>query len=317
MPLFGKKEKVNRQDMLTAEPTAEEKVKQIQEENRAQQMAKQLSFSCQLAHGSPTAKISNFSNVKELYSRIADALKISITDILYCTLNSPKADMSKLLGGQIGLEDLIFAHCQGPSKTVAIKKEQDSLGLTITDNGNGYAFIKRVRDDSVASKYTEVKIGDHVAQINDVNVVGMRHFEVAKLLRELPVGEDFIMKLTEPLKGGFEAIAPRQSKGSSNKTEDVGSGRATLRLRSKGPAVVEEVASWENTAIVKIDDLLEKFIGIRDPELANTLLDLGKTQDNPSDFALAVDQQLGDFEFPDDFIFDIWGAVNDAKAGRI
>ena len=31
----------------------------------------------------------------------------------------------------------------------------------------------------------------------------MRHFEVAKLLRELPVGEDFIMKLTEPLRGGF------------------------------------------------------------------------------------------------------------------
>lgn len=39
--------------------------------------------------------------------------------------------------------------------------------------------------------------------------------------------------------------------------------------------------------------------------------------DNPSDYALAVDSQLGDFEFPDEFVFDLWGAINDAKAGRI
>lgn len=50
---------------------------------------------------------------------------------------------------------------------------------------------------------------------------------------------------------------------------------------------------------------------------ANTLIDLGKNLENPSDYALAVDSQLGDFAFPDDFIFDIWGAINDAKAGRI
>jgi len=40
----------------------------------------------------------------------------------------------------------------------------------------------------------------------------------------------------------LEAIAPRQTKGNTSKSsESVGSGRATLRLRSKGPAVVEEV----------------------------------------------------------------------------
>ena len=108
--------------------------------------------------------------------------------------------MKKLLGGQIGLEDLIFAHCRGSKKVVALNKEEDSLGLTITDNGNGCAFIKRVREESVASKYSDVKIGDHVAQINDKNVVGMRHFEVAKMLRELPVGEEFTLNLVEPLR---------------------------------------------------------------------------------------------------------------------
>jgi len=111
--------------------------------------------------------------------------------------------MGKLLGGQIGLEDLIFVHCQGEGKIVSMNKEGDSLGLTITDNGNGHAFIKRVREESVASKYPDVKVGDHVALINDTDVVGMRHFEVAKMLRELPVGEDFTLKLIEPLRGGF------------------------------------------------------------------------------------------------------------------
>ncbi len=50
---------------------------------------------------------------------------------------------------------------------------------------------------------------------------------------------------------------------------------------------------------------------------ANTLIDLGKNIDNPSDYASAVEEQLGDFGFPDDFIFDLWGAIGDAKAGRI
>lgn len=50
--------------------------------------------------------------------------------------------MEKLLGGQIGLEDFIFAHIKGLKKEVEVYKSEDALGLTITDNGAGYAFIK-------------------------------------------------------------------------------------------------------------------------------------------------------------------------------
>jgi hypothetical protein len=32
---------------------------------------------------------------------------------LFCTLNTHKVDMNKLLGGQIGLDDFIFAHRKG------------------------------------------------------------------------------------------------------------------------------------------------------------------------------------------------------------
>lgn len=62
--------------------------------------------------------------------------------ILFCTLNTHKIDMDKLLGGQIGLEDFIFAHIKGVKKEVEVYKSEDALGLTITDNGAGYAFIK-------------------------------------------------------------------------------------------------------------------------------------------------------------------------------
>lgn len=69
--------------------------------------------------------------------------------ILYCTLNTPKVDMGKLLGAQTGLEDFIFAHIKWIKKEVNVYKSEDSLGLTITDNGAGCVFIKRIKDGSV------------------------------------------------------------------------------------------------------------------------------------------------------------------------
>ena len=68
-------------------------------------------------------------------------LPLLLGQILFCTLNSHKVDMQKLLGGQIGLEDFIFAHVRGETKEVEVTKTEDALGLTITDNGAGYAFI--------------------------------------------------------------------------------------------------------------------------------------------------------------------------------
>ncbi|KAJ8388572.1 hypothetical protein AAFF_G00132860 [Aldrovandia affinis] len=95
-----------------------------------------------LAHGSPTGRIEGFSNVRELYTKIGEAFSIAPAEVMLCTLNTHKVDMEKLLGGQIGLEDFIFAHVKGQKKEVDVFKGEDALGLTITDNGAGYAFIK-------------------------------------------------------------------------------------------------------------------------------------------------------------------------------
>ena len=108
--------------------------------------------------------------------------------------------MSRLLGGQIGLEDFIFAHVKGQRKAVSLAKTEVSLGLTITDNGAGYPFIKRIREGSPAAQVSEVLVGDHVEEINGRSLVGCRHYEVAKILKELPMNATFSMSLVEPKK---------------------------------------------------------------------------------------------------------------------
>ncbi len=68
----------------------------------------------------------------------------------------------------------------------------------------GYAFIKRIKDGSVIHRLkTLVKVGDHIEKINDKSLVGTRHFEVAKMLKDLPVGSTFTMRVVEPHAFGF------------------------------------------------------------------------------------------------------------------
>nr|XP_056713466.1 PDZ domain-containing protein GIPC1 [Euleptes europaea] len=275
-----------------------------------------LVFHTQLAHGSPTGRIEGFTNVKELYSKIAEAFKISPLEVMFCTLNTHKVDMDKLLGGQIGLEDFIFAHIKGQRKEVEVFKSEEALGLTITDNGAGYAFIKRIKEGSVIDRIQVINIGDMIESINGQSLIGCRHYEVAKMLKDLPKGRTFTMKLTEPRKA-FDMISQRSAGAKHSGSAQLGTGRGTLRLRAKGPATVEEQPSaFEEKAIEKVDDLLESYMGIRDTELAATMVELGKDKQNPDEFAEALDEQLGDFAFPDEFVFDVWGAIGDAKVGR-
>lgn len=112
--------------------------------------------------------------------------------------------MNKLLGGQIGLEDFIFAHLKGSVKTIEVFKSEAALGLTITDNGAGYAFIKRIKEGSIIDKLSDqIRVGDHIEKINDQDLIGSRHFEVAKMLKDIPVGSTFTLKLVEPTREGF------------------------------------------------------------------------------------------------------------------
>lgn len=116
----------------------------------------------------------------------------------------------------------------------------------------------------------------------------------------------------------LESIGPR-SDPSSKKSVPYGSGKETLRIRKKGPPVVETMPTEViKAALDRINSLLESFMGINDNDLANEIWDLGQQKANPHDFVIAIDNSdLKEFGFSDDFIFDLWGAVSDAKAGRL
>lgn len=267
-------------------------------------------FHCQLAHGSPTRQIRDFTNVKQLYESIAKAFGIKTTDILYCTLNTHKVDMTRLLGGQIGLDDFLFAHCRGDTKSVKVLKDGPALGLTISDNGAGYAFIKKIREDSIMARVKNCVVGDHIQSVNGVDLTGSRHFEVAKMLKEIPIGSEFTMTLVEPQKA-FDAIAPRGQMGVAKAELKPGQAKKTLRMKTNGAAVVEdEPASDVSVAINKVDELLEKYIGIRDNELSTTVFHICKETKALEGFAAQLETQLPDFEFPDDFVLDVFETLH-------
>ncbi|PZC75123.1 PDZ domain-containing protein GIPC3 [Helicoverpa armigera] len=279
----------------------------------------QLVFHCQQAHGSPLGLISGFSNVKELYQKIAECYDFPPDEILFCTLNTHKVDMKKLLGGQIGLEDFIFAHRKGRPKEIEIVKTEDALGLTITDNGAGYAFIKRIKEGSIVAKIPHIEVGDHIEKLDGENMVGKRHYEVAKILKDIPKGTTFTIRLVEPLKSGFASIGPKTSGAKSGRNKSYGSGKETLRFKANGQATIENDHDESSKAgIEKINGLLESFMGINDSELASQMWDLAEGKTNSMQLADAIDNSdLQEFGFTDEFIIELWGVITDARSGRL
>lgn len=149
--------------------------------------------------------------------------------------------------------------------------------------------------------------GDHIEKLNGVNVVGKRHYEVARLLKDIATGSTFTLRLIEPMKSGFQGIGPRNgSKGSGKK--GYGSGKETLRFKANGNASIEDEVStfsvktssrkfWgelkifisfrqhDETAQMGIDNinaLLDSFMGINDTELATQVrLSIDGTSSRP------------------------------------
>ncbi|KAJ8929038.1 hypothetical protein NQ314_018307, partial [Rhamnusium bicolor] len=114
-------------------------------------------------------------------------------------------------------------------KEVELVKSEDALGLTITDNGAGFAFIKRIKEGSVIHNIPHIQVGDHIEKLDGENMVGKRHFEVAKILKEIPRGATFTIRLVEPMKSGFTSIAPKT--GKTGKKPGYGTGKETLSVK--------------------------------------------------------------------------------------
>lgn len=67
---------------------------------------------------------------------------------MYCTVNTPRADMSKLLGSVLEEGDVIFAHVRGGTKSVTVPS-WGPIGTVLGDNGAGAVYIRRIKEESV------------------------------------------------------------------------------------------------------------------------------------------------------------------------
>lgn len=69
--------------------------------------------------------------------------------------------------------------------------------------------LQRIREGSVIHQIQVINVGDMIESINGHRLIGCRHYEVAKMLKELPKGKMFTIKLVEPLKafGGWRERA--------------------------------------------------------------------------------------------------------------
>jgi len=63
-----------------------------------------------------------------------------------------------------------------------------------------YFVWQRIKEGSVVDGVKVICVGDHIESINGKNIVGMRHYEVARMLKELPKDQSFTLKLMEPMK---------------------------------------------------------------------------------------------------------------------
>merc|ERR1712021_317141 len=163
------------------------------------------------------------------------------------------------------------------AKEVKVNKNGPALGLTISDNGAGFAFIKKIRDDSIMSAAAGISVGDHIAKINGTDLKGCRHFEVARTLKEIPIGSEFSIAVVKPQKAFDSALKPRGAMGGSGNV-GAGSGKKTLRMKKDGTAVVEEIDDAVVKIVGEIDDMLDSFIVIRDIELSQTIYDKAKAR---------------------------------------
>lgn len=108
--------------------------------------------------------------------------------------------MGKVISSNVALTDTIFVHLAGESTAIELLKSSrlvllsgwlsfgssacSFIGVTIADNGTGKAFVKKVAEGSVAEK-SGVLPGDHISAVDGKSVVGLRHFQVALILRNV------------------------------------------------------------------------------------------------------------------------------------
>lgn len=92
----------------------------------------------------------------------------------------------------------------------------------------------------VGKRHYEVKFSVSHKKKFQLKLINLKIIlKVARLLKDIPTGSTFMMRLVEPLKSGFQTIAPR-SGGKQSGKKGYGSGKETLRFKANGKAAIED-----------------------------------------------------------------------------
>ncbi|ETN75829.1 hypothetical protein NECAME_12082 [Necator americanus] len=151
-------------------------------------------------------------------------------------------------------------------------------------------------------------IGQLIEKIDGVVVTGMRHYEVVRILRNMPIGKTFTMRVISPKQSGFQLIAPRNSLASRKLLNN---GQQTLRFKANGGVVIEEGA-LDRAMIGRLNEVLDSYLGVQDDQMAQGLWDLAlKCETLPQMNKAVRESELSVFGFPDELVFDMWGIVSD------
>lgn len=256
--------------------------------------------------------------------------------------------MDSLLANYLSVGDLIVVHLCGQKHRLELKKTCDCLGLTVTDNGQGRAFVKRV-DSKDTSIEKVINPGDHIAFINNESVIGLRHYEVAQILRHIPLGSSFTLDIIKPRRSQEEdnerQMSEEEIKGSNNPKADIllasnppkddskyhiGSSSLDDLIDSSLP--IDKLLSKNGTEtganvksgaisqdlyknlIKKVNSILESFLGIHDDTLAIQIYRLVKDSNNSFEkFSSSINSsELNCFEFSHDIRIHLWNCVNNS-----
>ncbi|KAL5965597.1 PDZ domain-containing protein GIPC3 [Taenia solium] len=263
-----------------------------------------FSFACELAHGSNQVRISGFASIPELYQRIAETFSIPVSQIMYCTLDTPQVDMNKLLGNQLSFNHVIYAHTRGQTKEVRFLKSADALGLTLSDNKAGGVFLKRISNNGVVAKFLEqhpnsICPGDLIECINGRSFINSRHMDVVRYLKELPLNSYIVLRLISPEKSILPGVFRR------NKRQGV-HGLQTIRFTATGADITEALSQSEMILLRRLAETVEDFIGIADEDLAQSIYDLECRSATKEDFFELLKKHHSEFNFPPRIAEKFW-----------
>lgn len=119
------------------------------------------------------------------------------------------------------------------------------MGVTLSDNWSGRVFIRKICSNSkLIDVCSAVEVGDHIERIDNESMVGKRHYQVANILLNIPIGQKFTLRLISPLKSGFSFISLPKRGGALMKKSGGASldiGIQTIRFKSVGGKAVIEV----------------------------------------------------------------------------